>query len=41
MYEPVVVRESAPMMTPPANSTAMIDVCESDESARVSERMGE
>lgn len=27
MYEPVVVLESAPIMTPPSNSTAMIDVC--------------
>jgi hypothetical protein len=26
MYEPMVVRESAPTTTPPSNWTAMIDV---------------
>jgi hypothetical protein len=32
MYEPIVVRESAPMMTPPSYATAMIDVCRSARS---------
>ena len=38
-YEPVEVRESAPKITPPSNSTAMIDVCICVERERERDKM--